>query len=118
MKEIVEAIIACALASGSDVNLIDSIKEDYRKDFIKGEFNKAILKDLENLNVKRLNNLLEDVIDGKYSIEDKIKAVEQWDNVMVSYIKYISDMRDSAKESYDKLLAKYEASKTPIYSVL
>lgn len=36
---------------------------------------------------------------------------------MVSYIKYISDMRDSAKESYDKLLAKYEASKTPIYSV-
>ena len=111
MKEIVEAIIACALASGSDVNLIDSIKEDYRKAFIKGEFNKAILEDLENLNVKGLNNLLEDVIDGK------IKAVEQWDNVMVSYIKYISDMRDSAKESYDKLLAKYEASKAPIYSV-
>lgn len=46
MKEIVEAIIACALASGSDVNLIDSIKEDYRKAFIKGEFNKAILEDL------------------------------------------------------------------------
>ena len=61
MKEIVEAIIACALASGSDVNLIDSIKEDYRKAFIKGEFNKAILEDLENLNVKRLNNLLEDI---------------------------------------------------------
>ena len=117
MKEIVEAIIACALASGSDVNLIDSIKEDYLKAFIKGEFNKAILEDLENLNVKRLNNLLEDILDGKYSIEDKIKAVEQWDNVMVSYIEYISDMRDSAKESYDKLLAKYEASKTPIYSV-
>lgn len=117
MKEIVEAIIACALASGSDVNLIDSIKEDYRKVFIKGEFNKAILEDLENLNVKGLNNLLEDILDGKYSIEDKIKAVEQWDSIMLPYIRYISDMRDGTKESYDKLFAKYKASKTPIYSV-
>ena len=117
MKDIISAILACALASGSDVNFIDSIKEDYRKSFIKGEFNKAILEDLENLNVKGLNNLLEDILDGEYSIEDKIKAVEQWDSIMLSYIKYISDMRDSAKESYDKLLAKYEASKVPIYSV-
>ena len=39
--------LACALASDSDVNFIDSIKEDYRKAFIKGEFNKAILEDLE-----------------------------------------------------------------------
>lgn len=117
MKEIVEAIIACALASGSDVNLIDSIKEDYHKAFIKGEFNKAILEDLESLNVKGLNNFLEDILDGKYSIEDKIKAVEQWDNIMVYYIKYISGIRDSAKESYDKFIAKYKASKTPIYSV-
>ena len=35
MKDIISAILACALASGSDVNLIDSIKEDYRKAFIK-----------------------------------------------------------------------------------
>lgn len=111
MKDIISAILACALAGSSDVNLIDSIKEDYRKSFIKGEFNKAILEDLENLNVKGLNNLLEDILDGEYSIENKIKAVEQWDSIMLSYIKYISDMRDSAKESYDKLLAKYEASK-------
>lgn len=117
MKEIIEAIIACALASGSDVNLIDSIKEDYRKAFIKGELNKELLEDIESINVKLLNQVLEDILDGEYSIEDKIKAVEKWNNVMVSYIKYISDMRDSAKESYDKLLAKYEASKTPIYSV-
>lgn len=117
MEEIIKAILACALASGSDVNLIDSIKEDYCKSFIKGEFNEAILEDLENLNVKGLNNFLEDLIDGEYSIEDKIKAVEQWDSIMLSYIKYISDMRDGAKESYDKLLAKYEASKASIYSV-
>ena len=44
MKEIVEAIIACALASGSDVNLIDSIKEDYRKAFIKENLIKLFLK--------------------------------------------------------------------------
>lgn len=117
MKDIISAILACALASDSDVNFIDSIKEDYRKAFIKGEFNKTILEDLENLNVKGLNNLLEDILDGEYSIEDKIKAVEQWDSIMLPYIKYISDMTDSAKESYDKLLAKYEASKAPIYSV-
>lgn len=117
MKEIIEAILACALASGSDVNLIDSIKEDYRKSFIKGEFNKAILEDLENLNVKGLNNLLEDVIDGEYSIEDKIKAVEQWDNIMANFVNYIVEQRDRTRESYDKLLAKYEASKAPIYSV-
>jgi len=52
MKDIISAILACALASGSDINLIDSIKEDYCKAFIKGEFNKAIPEDLENLNVE------------------------------------------------------------------
>lgn len=91
MKDIISVILAYALAGGSDVNLTDSIKEDYRKAFIKGEFNKAILEDLENLSVKGLNNFLEDILDGKYSIEDKIKAVEQWDSIMLSYIKYISE---------------------------
>ena len=67
--------------------------------------------------MKLLNQVLEDILDGEYPIEDKIKAVEKWNNVMVYYIKYIIDMRDGAKESYDKLFAKYEASKTPIYSV-
>lgn len=117
MKDIISAILACALASGSDVNLIDSIKEDYRKAFIKGEFNKAILEDLENLNVKGLNNLLEDVIDGEYPIEDKIKAIEQWNNIMANFVNYIIEQRNRTRESYDKLLAKYEASKAPIYSV-
>lgn len=113
MKEIIEAIIAASM--GSDI--IDKAKKEFHKRFINGELNKELIKDIESINVKSLNQFLEDILDGEYSIEDKIKAVEQWDNVMVSYINYISDMGDSAKESYDKLLAKYEASKAPIYSV-
>lgn len=113
MKEIIEAIIAASM--GSDI--IDKAKKEFHKRFINGELNKELLKDIESINVKSLNQLLEDILDGEYSIEDKVKAVEQWDNIILPYIKYISDMRDSAKESYDKLLAKYEASKAPIYSV-
>ena len=113
MKEIIEAIIAASM--GSDI--IDKAKKELHKRFINGELNKELLKDIESINVKSLNQLLEDILDGEYSIEDKVKAVEQWDNIILPYIKYISDMRDSAKESYDKLLAKYEASKAPIYSV-
>lgn len=113
MKEIIEAIIAASM--GSDI--IDKAKKEFHKRFINGELNKELLKDIESINVKLLNQLLEDILDGEYSIEDKVKAVEQWDSIILPYIKYISDMRDSAKESYDKLLAKYEASKAPIYSV-
>lgn len=113
MKEIIEAIIAASI--GSDI--IDKAKKEFHKRFINGELNKKLLKDIESINVKSLNQLLEDILDGEYSIEDKVKAVEQWDSIILPYIKYISDMRDSAKESYDKLLAKYEASKAPIYSV-
>lgn len=113
MKEIIEAIIAASI--GSDI--IDKAEKEFHKRFINGELNKELIKDIESINVKSLNQLLEDILDGEYSIEDKVKAVEQWDNIILPYIKYISDMRDSAKESYDKLLAKYEASKAPIYSV-
>lgn len=113
MKEIIEAIIAASM--GSDI--IDKAKKEFHKRFINGELNKELLKDIESINVKSLNQLLEDILDGEYSIEDKVKAVEQWDSIILPYIKYISDMRDSAKESYDKLFAKYEASKAPIYSV-
>lgn len=113
MKEIIEAIIAASM--GSDI--IDKAEKEFHKHFINGELNKELLKDIESINVKSLNQLLEDILDGEYSIEDKVKAVEQWDSIILPYIKYISDMRDSAKESYDKLLAKYEASKAPIYSV-
>lgn len=113
MKEIIETIIAASM--GSDI--IDKAKKEFHKRFINGELNKELLKDIESINMKLLNQLLEDILDGEYSIEDKIKAVEQWDSIILPYIKYISDMRDSAKESYDKLLAKYEASKAPIYSV-
>lgn len=113
MKEIIEAIIAAS--TGSDI--IDKAKKEFHKRFINGELNKELIKDIESINVKSLNQFLEDILDGEYSIEDKVKAVEQWDSIILPYIKYISDMRDSAKESYDKLLAKYEASKAPIYSV-
>lgn len=113
MKEIIEAIIAASM--GSDI--IDKAKKEFHKRFINGELNKELIKDIESISVKSLNQLLEDILDGEYSIEDKVKAVEQWDSIILPYIKYISDMRDSAKESYDKLLAKYEASKAPIYSV-
>lgn len=113
MKEIIEAIITVSM--GSDI--IDKAKKEFHKRFINGELNKELLKDIESINVKSLNQLLEDILDGEYSIEDKVKAVEQWDSIILPYIKYISYMRDSAKESYDKLLAKYEASKAPIYSV-
>lgn len=113
MKEIIEAIIAASM----DSDIIDKAKKEFHKCFINGELNKELLKDIESINVKLLNQLLEDILDGEYSIEDKVEAVEQWDSIILLYIKYISDMRDSAKESYDKLLAKYEASKAPIYSV-
>ena len=113
MKEIIEAIIAASM--GSDI--IDKAEKEFHKRFINGELNKELIKDIESINVKSLNQLLEDILDGEYSIEDKVKAVEKWDSIILPYIKYISDMRDSAKESYDKLLAKYEASKAPIYSV-
>lgn len=113
MKEIIETIITASM--GSDI--IDKVKKEFHKRFINGELNKELLKDIESINVKSLNQLLEDILDGEYSIEDKVKAVEQWDSIILPYIKYISDMRNSAKESYDKLLAKYEASKAPIYSV-
>lgn len=113
MKEIIEVIIAASM--GSDI--IDKAEKEFHKRFINGELNKELIKDIESINVKSLNQLLEDILDGEYSIEDKVKAVEKWDSIILPYIKYISDMRDSAKESYDKLLAKYEASKAPIYSV-
>lgn len=113
MEEIIEVIIVASM--GSDIT--DKAEKEFHKRFINGELNKELLEDIESINVKSLNQLLEDILDGEYSIEDKVKAVEQWDSIILPYIKYISDMRDSAKESYDKLLAKYEASKAPIYSV-
>lgn len=113
MKEIIEAIIAASM----DSDIINKAKKEFHIRFINGELNKELLEDIESINVKLLNQVLEDILDGEYSIEDKIKAVEKWNNVMVYYIKYIIDMRDGAKESYDKLLAKYEASRAQIYSV-
>ena len=115
MKEIIKVIIAAAMCSDSET--IDKIKENYRRSFISGEYNNKIKEDIESINVKGLNYLLNDILEADYPIEDKIKAIEQWDDIMTDYVKYISDMRDSAKESYDKLLAKYEASKATIYSV-
>lgn len=113
MKEIIEAIIVASM----DSDIINKAKKEFHIRFINGELNKELLEDIESINVKLLNQVLEDILDGEYSIEDKIKAVEKWNNVMVYYIKYIIDMRDGAKESYDKLLAEYETSRAQIYSV-
>ena len=65
MKEIIEAIIAASM--GSDI--INKAKKEFHIRFINGELNKELLKDIESINVKSLNQLLEDIIDGKYSIE-------------------------------------------------
>lgn len=113
MKEIIEAIIAANM----DSDIINKAKKEFHIRFINGELNKELLENIESINVKLLNQVLEDILDGEYPIEDKIKAVEKWNNVMVYYIKYIIDMRDGAKKSYDKLLAEYETSRAQIYSV-
>lgn len=113
MKEIIETIIAASM----DSDIINKAKKEFHIRFINGELNKKLLEDIESINVKLLNQVLEDILDGDYPIEDKIKAVEKWNNVMVYYIKYIIDMRDGAKKSYDKLLAEYETSRAQIYSV-
>lgn len=115
MKEIIKAIIAAAMCSDSET--IDKIKEDYRRSFISGEYNNKIKEDIESINVKGLNNLLNDILEADYPIEDKIKAIEQWDDIMTNYVKYMEELRDKTMEGYDNLCKKYHEKENNIYTV-
>lgn len=115
MKEIIEAIIAAAMCSDSEA--IDKIKEDYRRSFISGEYNNKIKEDIESINVKGLNNLLNDILEADYPIEDKIKAIEQWDDIMTNYVKYMKELRDKTMEGYNNLCKKYHEKENNVYTV-
>lgn len=115
MKELIKAIIAAAMCSDSET--IDKIKEDYRRSFISGEYNNKIKEDIESINVKGLNNLLNDILEADYPIEDKIKAIEQWNDIMTNYVKYMEELRDKTMEGYDNLCKKYHEKENNIYTV-
>lgn len=115
MKEIIKAIIAAAMCSDSEA--IDKIKEDYRRSFISGEYNNKIKEDIESINVKGLNELLNDILELDYPIEDKIKAIEQWDDIMTDYVKYMEELRDKTMEGYDNLCKKYHEKENNVYTV-
>lgn len=115
MKEIIKAIIAAAMCSDSET--IDKIKEDYRRSFISGEYNNKIKEDIESINVKGLNELLDDILELDYPIEDKIKAIEQWDDIMTDYVKYMEELRDKTMEGYDNLCKKYHEKENNVYTV-
>lgn len=112
MKEIIEALFA---DMGS--NLLAKVKEEFRRKFIAGELNELLKEDVESLIVKKLNVLLNDILEADYPIEDKIKAIEQWDDIMTNYIKYIEELRDKTMEGYNNLCKKYHKKQTNIYSV-
>lgn len=115
MKEIIEAIIAAAMCSDSKAT--DKIKEDYRRTFISGKYNNKIKEDIESINVKRLNELLNDILEADYPIEDKIKAIEQWDDIMTNYVKYMEELRNKTMEGYDNLCKKYHEKENNVYTV-
>lgn len=116
MKEIIKAIIAAVMCSDSEA--IDKIKEDYRRSFISGEYNNKIKEDIESINVKGLNELLNDILELDYPIEDKIKAIEQWDDIMTDYVKYMEELRDKTMEGYDNLCKKYHEKENNVYTVV
>lgn len=115
MKEIIKAIIAAAMCSDSET--IDKIKEDYRRSFISGKYNNKIKEDIESIDVEGLNNLLNDILEADYPIEDKIKAIEQWDDIMTNYVKYMEELRDKTMEGYDNLCKKYHEKENNVYTV-
>lgn len=114
MKEIIKAIAA---AMCSDSETIDKIKEYYHRSFISGKYNNKIKEDIESINVKGLNNLLNDILEADYPIEDKIKAIEQWDDIMTNYVKYMEELRDKTMEGYDNLCKKYHEKENNVYTV-
>lgn len=115
MKEIIKVIIAAPMCSDSET--IDKIKEDYRRSFISGEYNNKIKEDIESINVKGLNELLNDILELDYPIEDKIKAIEQWDDIMTNYVKYMEELRDKTMEGYNNLCKKYHEKENNVYTV-
>lgn len=115
MKEIIKAIIAAAMCSDSET--IDKIKEDYHRSFISGKYNNKIKEDIESIDVKGLNNLLNDILEADYPIEDKIKAIEQWGDIMTDYVKYMEELRDKTMEGYDNLCKKYHEKENNVYTV-
>lgn len=114
MKEIIKAIAA---AMCSDSETIDKIKEDYHRSFISGKYNNKIKEDIESIDVKGLNNLLDDILEADYPIEDKIKAIEQWDDIMTDYVKYMEELHDKTMEAYDNLCKKYHEKENNVYTV-
>ena len=115
MEEIIKAIIAAAMCSDSEA--IDKIKEDYHRSFISGEYNNKIKEDIESINVKGLNELLNNILELDYPIEDKIKAIEQWDDIMTNYVKYMEELRDKTMEGYNNLCKKYHEKENNVYTV-
>lgn len=113
MKEIVESIFAAVM--GSDV--LAKAQEGFRRQFIEGGLNESLKEDVESLNVKKLNILLNDILEADYPIEDKIKAIEQWDDIMTNYVKYMEELRDKTMEGYDNLCKKYHEKQITTYSV-
>lgn len=112
MKEVIESIFAAVI--GDDV--LAKAKEEFRRQFIEGGLNELLKEDVESLHVKKLNNLLNDILEADYSIKDKIKAIEQWNDIMTNYVKYMEELRDKTMEGYDNLCKKYHEKQTNTYS--
>lgn len=113
MKEIIESIFAAVM--GDDV--LAKAKEEFRRQFIEGGLNESLKEDVESLHVKKLNNLLDDILESDYPIEDKIKAIEQWDDIMTNYVEYMEKLRDKTMEGYENLCKKYHEKQITTYSV-
>ena len=114
MKEIIETLFAAAM--GSDV--LDKAQKELHRRFIEGELNAELKEDIETLHVKKLNNLLEDTLDDSdCSIEDKIKAIEQWNDIMISYTNYIKTLHEKTLEGYKNLCEEYRKHHKAKYNV-
>lgn len=103
MEEIIESIFAAVI----DDDALAKAEKEFHRQFIEGGLNESLKDDVESLNVKKLNILLNNILEDDYPIEDKIKAIEQWDDIMTNYVKYMEELRDKTMEGYDNLCKKY-----------
>lgn len=114
MKEIIETLFAAAM--GSDA--LDKVRKELHRKFIEGELNAGLKEDIEILHIKKLNNLLEDILDSNdCPIKDKIKAIEQWNDIMVSYTNYIRTLHEKTLEGYKNLCEEYRKHHSDKYKV-
>jgi hypothetical protein len=114
MKEIIETLFAAAM--GSDV--LDKAQKELHRRFIEGELNAELKEDIETLYVKKLNNLLESILDDdNCPIEDKIKAIEQWHDIMINYTNYIKVLHKKTLEGYKNLCEEYRKHHKTKYNV-